>query len=170
MSDKITNLVHDLLAGIHGIAKSETIVGEPQQAGEAMIIPVHRLKVAFGVGSAKAGAQAAKAGAESGGMAAGGAIELDPVAAIAIGKDGMPRILTVDAEAEGTWSALLQEAPDLIARVVTALGDRVSGEVKARMLESGAAKTKALEAPEEKRASAPSADAKAPEPAAKSTA
>jgi uncharacterized spore protein YtfJ len=140
MSDKISHLVHDLLDGIHGIAKSETVVGDPQQAGEAMIIPVHRMKVAFGVGSAKAGAQGGRAGAESGGMAAGGAIELDPIAAIAVGKDGMPRILTVEAEPEGAWANLLQEAPDLLARVVSALGDRVTTEVKQRVLAAGEAK------------------------------
>lgn len=140
MSDKISHLVHDLLDGIHGIAKSETVVGEPQQAGDAMIIPVHRMKVAFGVGSTKADAQGGRAGAETGGMAAGGAIELDPIAAIAVGRDGIPRILTVEAEPEGAWANLLQSAPDLLARVVKSLGDRVGTEVKERILAAGEAK------------------------------
>ena len=134
MSEKIENLVHDLLDGIHGIAKSETVVGDPQQAGEAMVIPVHRLRIAFGVGSGKAGAKGKQVGGETGAMAAGGAVELDPVAAIAVAKDGTPRILTVDGQAEGTWSALLQEVPDLLARVVKALGDRVGPEVKQKIL------------------------------------
>ncbi len=134
MSSKIDSLVHDLLNGISTISNSETIVGEPQRAGDATVIPVHKLKVAFAVGTAKAGAKGTRAGGETGGMAAGGAVELDPVAAIAVGKDGSPRILTVDGHAEGTWAALLQEVPDIMSRVVHALGDRVSSEVKDRLL------------------------------------
>jgi uncharacterized spore protein YtfJ len=139
MSEKIQDLVHDLLDGIHGMAKSETIVGEAQQAGEAMIIPVHRLRVAFGVGSAKGGAQGSRVGGDTGGMAAGGAVELDPIAAIAVGKDGIPRILTVEGQPEGTWSALVAEVPDFLARVIQALGDRVGTEVKDRILARQAA-------------------------------
>lgn len=150
MSEKIHDIVHNLLDGIHGIAKSETIVGAPQQAGDAMVIPVHRLKVAFGVGSAKGGARGESAGGESGGMAAGGAIELDPVAAIAVGKDGVPRILTVDGHAEGTWAALLQEVPDLAVKVIHALGDRVNTEVKTRLAEHPTERAeKVLEQPKE---------------------
>lgn len=139
MSEKIHDIVHNLLDGIHTISKSETVVGEPQQAGDAMIIPVHRLKVAFGAGSAKAGTQGGRLGGETGAMGAGGAVELDPIAAIAVGRDGTPHILTVDGHAEGTWAALLQEVPDLLTRVVQAIGDRVGTEVKERLLSKPAA-------------------------------
>jgi uncharacterized spore protein YtfJ len=131
MSDNITNIVTSLLDGIHGIAKSETIVGEPQQAGEASIIPVHRLKIAFGVGNAKAGAESDRLGGDSGGMAAGGMVQLDPVAAITVGKDGTPRILTVEAD-ESFVAQLMQEMPDILTRVLGAVGDRVGQEVRTR--------------------------------------
>ena len=114
MSEKISKIVSSLLDGVHGISKSETIIGEPQQAGDATVIPVHRLKVAFGAGSASAGAHRGKMGGDSGGHGAGGAVELDPVAAIAVGKDGHAHLLTVEADASKTWSALLSEAPELI--------------------------------------------------------
>jgi uncharacterized spore protein YtfJ len=97
--------------------KSETIIGQPQQAGEATVIPVHRLKIAFGAASAKAGAHAGKSGADSGGQGAGGAVELDPVAAIAVGKDGHAHLLTVDSDAVSSWSQLIAEVPDLVARL-----------------------------------------------------
>jgi predicted glutamine amidotransferase/uncharacterized spore protein YtfJ len=164
MSDKIHEIVHSLLDGIHMMAKSETIVGEPQQAGDAMIIPVHRLKVAFGVGSAQAGAQSEKLGGETGLMGAGGAVELDPVAAIAVGRDGTPHILTVEGHAEGTWSALLQEVPDLMVRVIHSLGDRVSTEVKDRLL-SGRAQA-APEAEPAAQAAGPAAPGRQLEPPA----
>jgi uncharacterized spore protein YtfJ len=132
MSTKIAELVNTLLDGVHGISKSETIIGEPQKAGEATVIPVHRLKVAFGAASAKGGAHAGRLGGDSGGHGAGGAVELDPVAAIAVGKDGHAHLLTVDADSVNSWSALLQEVPDLVARLAHTLGDRVNLELKTR--------------------------------------
>jgi uncharacterized spore protein YtfJ len=132
MSDKINEIVNNLLDGVHAISKSETIIGEPQKAGDATVIPVHRLKIAFGAANAKAGAHRGKVGGDTGGGGAGGAVELDPVAAIAVGKDGHAHLLTVDADANSTWSALLQEVPDLIGRLAHTLSDRVSLELKTR--------------------------------------
>jgi len=126
MANDISNIVTTLLDGIHGIAKSETIVGEPQQAGDAMIIPVHRLRVAFGVGGAKADASQNLSGGGTGGMAAGGSVQLDPVAAITVSADGTPRILTVDADAEGAWA---QDVPDILARLVGQFGRKAVKEV-----------------------------------------
>src|SRR5213075_2369817 len=79
---KIAEVVESLLKGVQGISKSETIIGAAQQAGDATVIPVHRLKIAFGAASANAGARGAKVGGDSGGHGAGGAVELEPVAAI----------------------------------------------------------------------------------------
>ncbi len=141
MAERIHDVVKNLLDGIHGIAKSETVVGVAEPAGDAMVIPVHRVRMAFGVGSAKAGARGERHGGETGGMAAGGGIELDPIAAIAIGRDGVPKILTVDGDAQGGWGDLVREAPELMGKVISALGDRVSTEVKHR-LESSAEKAK----------------------------
>jgi len=132
MSTKISELVNTLLEGVHGISKSETIIGEPQKAGEATVIPVHRLKIAFGAANAKAGAHAKRVGGDSGGQGAGGAVELDPVAAIAVGKDGHAHLLTVEADSVNSWSALLQEVPDLMARLAHTLGERVNLELKTR--------------------------------------
>lgn len=151
MAERIHDVVKNLLDGIHGIAKSETVVGEAEAAGDAMIIPVHRVRMAFGVGSAKAGARGERHGGETGGMAAGGGIELDPIAAIAIGRDGVPRILTVDGDAQGSWGALVREAPELMGKVISALGDRVTTEVKHR-LESSAVQAKpTVDAPAEEK-------------------
>lgn len=123
---KITEIVSQLLDGVHGISKSETIIGEPQQVGDAVIIPVHRLKLAFGAGSAGANAQIKAGDGDSGLQVAGGAIELDPVAAIAVSRSGNPHLLSVDSDATSTWEALLQQVPDIVSKVVHALGERVS--------------------------------------------
>lgn len=129
---KIAEVVESLLQGVQGVSKSETIVGAPQQAGDATVIPVHRLKIAFGAVSANAGARGAKVGGDSGGHGAGGAVELEPVAAIAVAKDGTAHLLTVDGEEKGAWSALLQDVPDIVSRLASAVGERVRLELAAR--------------------------------------
>lgn len=117
---------------MQGISKSETIVGAPQQAGDATVIPVHRLKIAFGAASANAGARGAKVGGDSGGHGAGGAVELEPVAAIAVAKDGSAHLLTVEGDEKAGWSALLQEVPDIVSRLANAVGERVRLELSTR--------------------------------------
>lgn len=129
---KIAEVVESLLQGVQGISKSETIIGAPQQAGEATIIPVHRLKIAFGAVSANAGARGTKVGGDSGGHGAGGAVELEPVAAIAVAKDGSAHLLTVEGDEKAGWSALLQEMPDIVSRLANAVGDRVRLELSSR--------------------------------------
>jgi uncharacterized spore protein YtfJ len=134
---KIGDIVSSLLSGVHGISKSETIVGEPQQAGDATVIPIHRLKIAFGAGSASAGAKSGKLGGKSGGHGAGGAVELDPVAVIAISKNGHAHLLTVEGDESSAWSALLQEVPDMLGRLAQSVGDRVRNELNARGVKAG---------------------------------
>jgi uncharacterized spore protein YtfJ len=141
---KIAEVVESLLQGVQGISKSETIIGAPQQAGDATVIPVHRLKIAFGAVSANAGARGAKVGGDSGGHGAGGAVELEPVAAIAISKDGTAHLLTVEGDEKAGWSALLQEMPDIVSRLANAVGDRVRLELASRGV--GAAEVAAHEA------------------------
>ena len=129
---KIGDIVSSLLSGVHGISKSETIVGQAQQAGDATVIPVHRLKIAFGAGSASAGGKSPKLGGNSGGHGAGGAVEIDPVAVIAVGKDGSAQLLTVEGDESSAWSALLRDVPDILGRLAQSVGDRVRTELNAR--------------------------------------
>lgn len=129
---KIGDIVSSLLSGVHGISKSETIVGEPQQAGDATVIPIHRLKIAFGAGSASAGGRSGKAGGKSGGHGAGGAIEIDPVGVIAVGKNGHAHLLTVEGDESSAWSSLLRDVPDILGRLAQSVGERVKNELNAR--------------------------------------
>jgi uncharacterized spore protein YtfJ len=124
----ISEIVGSLLSGVQGITKSETVVGAPQQAGDATVIPVHRVKIAFGAASASAGAHGARGGGDSGGHGAGGAVELEPVAAIAVSSDGRAHLLPVEGDAQTAWSALLQEVPDLLTRLAHQLGERARGQ------------------------------------------
>ncbi len=123
---KLTDIVSQLLDGVHSVSKSETIVGEPQRAGQAVIIPVHRLKIAFGAGAADANAQIKHTGGDSGIQAAGGAVELDPVAAIAVSESGNPHLLTVDSDATTSWESLVEQVPELVNKLIHTLGGRVA--------------------------------------------
>ena len=120
------------------LSKSETIVGEPQQAGDATVIPVHRLKVAFGAGTARAGAHGGKIDGDTGGQGAGGAVELDPIAAIAVGKDGHAHLLTVEGDSGSTWANLIAEVPDLVTRLAHTLGERAVQELATRKISARA--------------------------------
>jgi len=71
-------------------------------------------------------------GGKSGGHGAGGAVELDPVAVIAISKNGHAHLLTVEGDESSAWSALLQEVPDILGRLAQSVGDRVRTELNAR--------------------------------------
>jgi uncharacterized spore protein YtfJ len=148
----ISEIVSSLLSGVHGISRSETIIGAPQQAGDATIIPVHRLKIAFGAASASAGAHGARVGGESGGHGVGGAVELEPVAAIAVSKDGTAHLLTVEGDERGAWSSLLQEVPDILGKLAHSLGDRVRHELSPRAPEVAQVRTTSLSAAEPTRA------------------
>jgi uncharacterized spore protein YtfJ len=132
----ISEIVNNLLDGIHTISKSETIIGDPQKAGEATVIPVHRLKVVFGAGSGSVGAHGKQVGGDTGLHGAGGAVELDPVAAIAVAKDGTAHVMAVEADSGNTWAALVQEVPDLLAKFAQTLGDRVTYELQTRGVKS----------------------------------
>lgn len=123
----ISEIVSSLLSGVQGLTHSDTIIGAPQQAGSATVIPVHRVKIAFGAATAKAGAHGARGGGDSGGQGAGGAVEIEPVAAIAVSGDGHAHLLPVEGDAQTTWSRLLQEVPDLLSRLAQTLGDRDRG-------------------------------------------
>lgn len=138
MDDKLSNIVGDLLQGVSGMSRSETIVGEPQKAGDATVIPVHRLKVAFGAASSAAGAHHKDAGGDWGGAGAGGAVEVDPVGAIAIGKDGKARFLSVDDDERSSWSNLFRDMPELVRKLAVAVGERASDKLTPKKANSEA--------------------------------
>lgn len=131
---KITDVVHTLLDGLHTMSKSETVIGEPYVLGDATLVPVHRLRVALGAGAVSGAAKREVASGESGGLGVGGAVQLEPVAVLAVGRDGIPKIMCVEAEA-GIVDRLVEELPELLGntaklfaeRIAPAIGKVVSG-------------------------------------------
>lgn len=118
MANKLDEVVNHLIDGMHQISKIETIVGEPIQAGDAMLVPIHRLRVGFGVATVGAGGQTTGGEGRSGGRGIGGGVQVEPIAIIAIGKDGRPRLMAVDGDSEMILGQLLDQIPDLVGRVL----------------------------------------------------
>ena len=146
--NKITNVVHTLLDGLHSMSKSETIIGDPYVLGEATIVPVHRIRIALGAGSIQGGAKQEATSGESGGLGAGGAVQIEPVAVIAVGRDGIPRIMCVESESDAA-EKLMKQLPDPVSGAAKLLTERVApmiGKLVNRATPLGAAVKEAVPA------------------------
>jgi uncharacterized spore protein YtfJ len=55
-------------------------------------------------------------------------VQLDPVAVIAVGSDGTPRVLAVDGESEGGLQRLMDQLPEIALRAVKGLGERMGAQ------------------------------------------
>jgi uncharacterized spore protein YtfJ len=142
MSDNLSDLVRQMLDGMHTLSKTDTIFGEPIQAKSATLIPVHRLRIGFAAGTAKGDANADVRKGQSGGRGVAGSVQLDPVAVIAVGADKVPRVLAVDGDAESALGRLVDQIPELVARAAKGLSDRVvapvfSGDEERRLADRG---------------------------------
>src|ERR1700722_15968719 len=131
MSDDLSDLVRQMLDGMHTLSKTDTILGEPIQAKNATLIPVHRLRIGFAAGTAKGDANADARKGQSGGRGVAGSVQLDPIAVITVGADKIPRLLAVDGDAESTLGKLVDQLPELLIRAAKTLGDRVVAPVLA---------------------------------------
>jgi uncharacterized spore protein YtfJ len=129
MSDQLSDLVRQMLDGMHTLSKTDTILGEPIQAKNATLIPVHRLRIGFAAGTAKGDASVDARKGQSGGRGVAGSVQLDPIAVICVGADQVPRILAVDGDSESAVGKLLDQVPDLVARLAKGIGERVVAPV-----------------------------------------
>jgi len=118
MPGKLDQVVDSLLDGMHQISKIETVVGAPLQAGDAMLVPIHRLRVGFGVAAVGAGGHGENAEGKYGGRGVGGGVQVEPIAVVAIAKDGKPRLMAIDGEPEQMVGQLLEQIPNLLNRLV----------------------------------------------------
>jgi uncharacterized spore protein YtfJ len=129
MSDDLSDLVRQMLDGMHTLSKTDTILGEPIQARNATLIPIHRLRIGFAAGAAKGDANADARRGQSGGRGVAGSVQLDPIAVITVGADKVPRLLAIDGDPETALGKLVEQLPDLLIRAAKALGDRVVAPV-----------------------------------------
>src|SRR3954453_9310358 len=121
---KITGVVHTLLEGLHFMSKSENLIGEPYTLGDSTIVPIHRLRVALGAGAVHGGAKQEATSGESGALGAGGVVQIEPVAVITVGRDGVPRIIWVESEPNAA-EKLFDQLPEAFGRAAKLLTERV---------------------------------------------
>ena len=136
MPGKLDQVVDHLLDGMHQISKIETVVGEPLQAGDAMLVPIHRLRVGFGVASAGAGGHGESAEGSYGGRGVGGGVQVEPIAVVAIAKDGKPRLMAVDGEPEQILGQLFDQIPNLVSRLVGLVTGKRDSDTETAVIES----------------------------------
>ncbi len=105
-----------LLEKVQSISRSETVVGEPRQIGEATLVPISRLRVGFAVGTHDRGQSEAKGKAEGG--VTGGGILVDPVAILYINKEGQAQLFLLAKEGTPVLARIIDLIPDAVDRII----------------------------------------------------
>lgn len=102
----ISNVVKAIMEQIKETVRSETVVGEPVQAEESVIIPVSRVSFGFGVGGANR-EEAGKSAATGTGCGA----TIEPVAFVVVSK-GKAQLLPLKSR-EATLTRIIDLVPAL---------------------------------------------------------
>jgi sporulation protein YtfJ len=126
----IENLVKTVLSELKTITKTETVVGDPIEAGGVTIIPVSKVSVGFGIG----GAKAAEKNRE--GEGTGGGVLIEPVAFIVV-RDGKAELLSMKKDGVG-----LGQIIDLIPEVLDTIKGLRTEKPKTGVPAGGAKKKK----------------------------
>ena len=120
----MANNVVDILKGVVGelkdIARSETIVGEPVQAGNITVIPVVKISIGFGAGGGQGETEKKESGFGGGG---GGGARIEPAGFIIIEEKGVRFLGT----GKGKWENIIEAVPG-IARKVSEWSDKFKSE------------------------------------------
>ncbi len=95
----LKGLMGELLSELNRVAKADGVVGAVRDAGQAKVLPLSKISIAFGTvlgdvgGTRRSGNDENGADAEAGG--AGGAIVVEPRAFVVVGEDGVPHLLAL---------------------------------------------------------------------------
>lgn len=111
-------LLDALMDDIQKLAKTETIVGEPLQVGDATVVPVVRLNVGFGAGGGEGRGNDPKGGGEGTGSGGGGGggVRIEPAAFIVMQR-GEISVMAAPGRG-GRMAEAFEHLPDLIGRVM----------------------------------------------------
>ena len=106
----ISNIVKSLLEQIKETVRSETVVGEPVQAEDSVIVPISRVTFGFGVGGGT-GPDSDKGS----GSGAGGGASIEPVAFVVVSK-GKAQLLPLKSR-EATVTRIIDLVPSILEMV-----------------------------------------------------
>jgi len=112
----LSEVIKTALDQISYIAKTETIIGEPIQAGPVTLIPVSKISIGFAAGGA--GDESKK----NAGTGTGGGVNVMPVAFISIVGDKV-HVHPIDKK-DTSLGQLLSMAPELIQKVSRFVGSK----------------------------------------------
>lgn len=94
---ELDELVRGLLSEVGRVAKSDAVVGQVRDAGDAQVLPLSKISLGFGAGTAAIDGKAKRlkgdADISAGGV--GGALVVEPKAFVVVGPDGQPHMLAL---------------------------------------------------------------------------
>lgn len=117
----IAELIKNTLNEIQELMSSKTIVGDPIQAGEHIVIPVSKVTFGFGGGGGE-GSDKKNTGF---GQGVGGGWSIEPIAFVVVGKDGA-KLMTI-GDRESIAGKLMDLAPKVMDSVKDMMDKKETG-------------------------------------------
>lgn len=118
MASSVETLIERVLGELHRIVQTETVVGQPVQAGNLTIIPVSKISFGFGAGGGQEG---------KGQSGTGGGASVEPIAFLIIDADGKVQIMTLNDKEVG-WGQLVGLVPDAVDKIKNFIGKKQGEE------------------------------------------
>ena len=113
MPSSVETLIEKVMSELHRIVQTETVVGEPVQAGKVTLIPVSKISFGFGAGG----------GPEGKGSGTGGGATVEPIAFVVVDEDGRVQIMTLK-DKEASLGQLVGLVPEAIAKIKKFMGKK----------------------------------------------
>ncbi len=107
MASSVEALIERVMGELHRIVQTQTVVGEPVQAGSVILVPVSKISFGFGAGGGQEG---------KGQSGTGGGATVEPIAFVVIDAEGKAQLLTFK-EKEINWSQLMELMPGAIGKI-----------------------------------------------------
>lgn len=113
MPSSVEILIEKVMGELHRIVQTETVVGEPVQAGNVTLIPVSKISFGFGAGGQEGKGQSGT----------GGGATVEPIAFVVIDAEGRVQILTLK-DKEASLGQLVGLVPEAIAKIRKFMGKK----------------------------------------------
>ncbi len=120
MSNLTREVLETILDKAHGIARSETLIGDPIRFENLLVVPVIKVSVGFGAGGGQGndGDKGSKSGGS--GVGAGGGIRVEPSCFLV--HDGTTvRVLSAAPTKGKGMDGLIEKLPDLLTYAMDSL-------------------------------------------------
>ncbi|HEX3020362.1 MAG TPA: spore germination protein GerW family protein [Chitinispirillaceae bacterium] len=108
----LADVIKTALDQIQSISKTETVFGEPIQAGEVLLIPVSRVSIGFAAGGGDGG----KVEKTVSGAGAGGGVNITPVAFISVSGEKV-QVHSISPSETLSLGQLMSAAPELFGKI-----------------------------------------------------